>query len=346
MSEHDAPAAPPPPALVPRTPRLSGPSLVVIGLALACVVLVWGWIDTRRDLKRVREEVTKRLQSADLEGRESRIIAKKAEEDARESLGKLGLLEARIGESKSQQIALEQLYQELSRGSDESMLAEIEQTLTIASQQLQLAGNVQAALYALQTADSRLARANRPQLLPLRKALREDLERLKAVPNLDIAGLTLRLDQVLSGVDTMTLLADGRPQPASESPPSATTMWTRVGALLWSEVRQLVRVQRLEHADQALLSPEAGYFLRENLKLRLLSARVALLQRNGAVFKSDVQSAHAALDKYFDARQKTVASALATLAEFERATVSVELPTLAASLTAARTSKVAGDKPR
>ena len=80
------------------------------------------------------------------------------------------------------QLALEALYQDLSRNRDEWQLAEIEQVLAIASQQLQLAGNVRAALLALQLAEARLARADRPQFVPVRRALARDIERLRATP--------------------------------------------------------------------------------------------------------------------------------------------------------------------
>jgi len=102
------------------------------------------------------------------------------------------MLENKIAESQSQQVALEALYQELSRSRDEWALAEIEQMLTVAAQQLQLAGNVQAALLALRTAEGRLARSDRPQFMPLRRVLNRDIERLKAAPSLDVTGMALR----------------------------------------------------------------------------------------------------------------------------------------------------------
>ena len=64
----------------------------------------------------------------------------------RDAQARIGALEAKLLESQSQQLALESLYQELSRSRDDWLLAEVEQTLAIAAQQLQLAGNVQAAL--------------------------------------------------------------------------------------------------------------------------------------------------------------------------------------------------------
>jgi uroporphyrin-3 C-methyltransferase len=78
---------------------------------------------------------------------------------------KVGVLESRQLEAQSQQLALEQLYQDLSKNRDEWALAEIEQVLSTASQQLQLAGNVQGALIALQNADRSLSRSDKPQFI-------------------------------------------------------------------------------------------------------------------------------------------------------------------------------------
>jgi uroporphyrin-3 C-methyltransferase len=62
------------------------------------------------------------------------------------------------------------MYQELSSTRDERVLAEVEQAVVIAMQQLQFAGNVEAALLRLQGADARLARSAQPQFLPVRSA--------------------------------------------------------------------------------------------------------------------------------------------------------------------------------
>src|SRR5918911_1014816 len=112
------------------------------------------------------------------------------------------LLDARLAEWQSQQLALEALYQELSRNRDEWQLAEIEQVLAIASQQLQLARNVRAALLALQLAEARLARADRPQFVPIRRALARDIERLKTLPVLDLPGMSMRIDTLAAQVES------------------------------------------------------------------------------------------------------------------------------------------------
>ncbi len=317
----------------------SAAALVIAIGALAAAL--WGWWDQRSQFNAVREELAQRLRAADTEAREARIAAKEALESTRDAQSRIGALDARMAESASQQAALESMYQEVARSRDDWVLAEVEQTLAIAAQQLQLAGNVQAALTALQTADARLARSDRPQFIQLRKVLARDIERLKLAPNLDVPGMTLRLDQVIAAVDTLPLLIEGRPSPPADGRPATTEQgwWSRGATAVWDELKGLVRVQRLDANDQSLLAPEQAYFLRENLKLQLLHARLALLQRNESAFKSDLRAASGHLARFFDARQRPVAAAAATLAQLQAAAVNVELPSINESLAAVRNYK-------
>ena len=319
---------------------------VVLALAGAIVVVVWQWYDTRSQIGALREELGQRLRASDSAAGESLLLAKQAREAVREAQVKLTVLENKIAESQSQQVALESLYQELSRSRDEWALAEIEQILTVASQQLQLAGNVQAALLALQTAEGRLARSERPQFIPLRRVLNRDIERLKAAPNLDIVGMALRLDNLIASVDTLPLQFDERlqapPKPAGAA--GEEGVWARVLTEVWDEMKQLVRIRNMDRPDAALLPPAQAYFLRENLQLRLLNARQALLARDPARFRNDVQTAIAWLMRYYDTRAKSTATALASLKQLAASSINVELPSIVDSLAAVRNFKVARDK--
>lgn len=319
---------------------------VTLALAGAIAVVCWQWYDTRSQIGAIREELGQRLRASDSAAGESLLLAKQAQEAVREAQAKLTVLENKIAESQSQQVALETLYQELSRSRDEWALAEIEQILTVASQQLQLAGNVQAALLALQTAEGRLARSDRPQFIPLRRVLNRDIERLKAAPNLDIAGMALRLDNLIANVDSLPLQFDERLQspPQPVGPADANGVWARVLTEVWDEMKQLVRIRRIDRPDAALLPPTQAYFLRENLQLRLLNARQALLVRDPARFRADLQTATAWMTRYYDTRAKSTAAALASLKQLSAASINVELPTIADSLAAVRNFKTARDK--
>ena len=212
---------------------------------------------------RTQEELARRLRDIETDAREARSVARQAQEALREAQAKVGALEARLAESQSQQLALEALYQELSRNRDEWQLAEIEQVLAIASQQLQLAGNVRAALLALQLAEARLARTDRPQFLPVRRALARDIERLKALPALDLAGDELRASTAWwPAVDALPLAFEERSERAgaARSAPAAPErgFWSRLGAEVWGELRQLVVVRQVERARAAAAAAAAG----------------------------------------------------------------------------------------
>jgi uroporphyrin-3 C-methyltransferase len=257
----------------------------------------------------------------------------------REAQARLGQVESRVAESQSQQLALEALYQELSRNRDEWQLAEIEQILAIASQQLQLAGNVRAALLALQLAEGRLARADRPQFLPIRRALARDIERLKAAPAVDLPGMSLRLDGVIAGVDGLPLAYDERAQPDKARRPAQAQeggFLARLGAEVWRELSQLIVVRRIGPDEPALLPPSQAYFARENLRLRLLDARASLLLRDEAGYREDLRAASAWIQRYFDPRAKRTADALSQLKQLSASSITFEMPTINESLEAVR----------
>jgi uroporphyrin-3 C-methyltransferase/uroporphyrinogen III methyltransferase/synthase len=332
-------------------------AIAVLGLLLAAL-----WWSSHTELRALRGEVAGRLKSGDSINTETQVIAKSVQEALREQQAKVSVLENKQVETQSQQVALEQMYQELSKNRDDWALAEIEQVLSTASQQLQLAGNVQGALIALQNADTRLSRSDKPQFITIRRAIARDQEKLKALPSVDMTGIALRLDSIIGQIDTMPLLSDEQPvvpvtppktsrraerAAAAKGVPerqSATAewlgtledKWQSISNEMWNEVRQLVRIRKVEEPDALLLSPTQAYYARENLKLRLLNARLALLSRNESAFRSDLVAAQDAMTKYFDTRAKHTQSTLAILRQVEGSNLAIEMPTLADSLNAVR----------
>lgn len=339
--------------------------LIYIALIVLAVLLAAQWWTSHRELSSVRNEVARRMQSGDAINSETKVIVKSAQETITELQAKVNVLESKQIEAQSQQLALEQLYQDLFKKREDWALAEIEQVLSTASQQLQLAGNVQGALIALQNADARLSRSDTPQFVTVRRAIGHDIQRLKALPSLDLTGIALRLDSVIGQIDTMPLLADEQPalpasEPKNRRPPSkvktakATTAeeqaandwwpvakahWESLSNEMWSEIQQLIRVRSVETSDALLLSPTQAYYARENLKLRLLNARLALLSRNEAAFRSDMIASQDSIAKYFDTRAKQTQTAQAMLKQVQSSNLAIEMPTLAESLNAVRNYK-------
>ena len=330
----------------PPRSRLGGTRTVAVALAaLVLVALAAVWLDARRAQQDLRREVAQRLTEIEAAGVASAKAQGQLAADLRDALAKITLLEARLAESQSQQAALEALYRDLAPSRDEIALTEIEQVLLVASQQLMLAGNVSSALAALQLADARLQRLERPQFMPLRRALTRDMDRLKAMPFVDVQGMSLKLDQAIATVATLPFAMDERlPPPAAAAPPADEPTWRRALREMWNEIRQLVRIEIADRPAAPLLAPSQQYFLRENLRLRLLAARIALLNRDDASFKADLTAADAWLKLYFDTRTRTVQTMQATLKQLAATPMGGDMPDLGASLAALRVLRLAQER--
>jgi uroporphyrin-3 C-methyltransferase len=324
------PSSPTPLNPPPRSPAATrfSPWLLVAVAALA--LAGWQWFETRHKLAGVQEQVARRLADADAGSKEDRGALKQMREQVESLQGKLGAADARLAEFQSQSEALQALYQDLARSREDSGLLEAEQAIVLAGQQLQLAGNVPAAILALRTAEARLAGVDRPQALPLRKALAHDLERLTALPAVDVAGTSLRIEQVLGAIDKLPLVMDARPPEAGQgaSGEQSVPWWQRTGSEIWRELKGLIRIQRFDREEALLLAPGQTYFLRENLKLRLLNARLALLSRDQGTFRSELKAASDGLARHFDGNDKGVQAAQEALRQLLTTEVVVEVPKL------------------
>jgi uroporphyrin-3 C-methyltransferase len=332
-----------------RTAKPGGVSRILVAgiAALAVAAALAVWLDGRRTQQSLRTEVAQRLAGVEASTQAAGKAQTQLATDLRDAQAKITLLEARIAESQAQQAALEALYRDLAPSRDEIALSEIEQVLLVASQQLQLAGNVSSALIALQLADTKLQRLERPQFVPLRRALSRDMDQLKAVPFVDVAGGSLKLDQAIAAVGMLPLAMDERlPAPAGDgaTPPADEAPWQRFLRDLWSDVKQLVRIEVADRPAAPLVPPPQQYFLRENLRLRLLTARIALLNRDEASFKADLTAADAWLRQFFDTRTKPVQAMQATVKQLAATPMAGEMPDLARSLEALRLLRLAQDR--
>ncbi|MEY2686814.1 MAG: hypothetical protein RL375_1012 [Pseudomonadota bacterium] len=327
------------------------PALVLI--ALVAVVAIWlGWTN-REQTNGLERELVRRVQVNTEHADEARLVAKQSQDAGRETAAKLALLEARLAEVALQRTQLEDLIQSLSRSRDENAVADIDASIRVAVQQSAITGSAEPLVAALRSADERLSRINQPRLQGVRRALARDIDRVRAVSAPELGSLLIKFDEAVRLLDDLPLQsnayavarsapatqpaasAPGKPAPsgtpASASAPSIPwRAWLDdAGAPLakvWQSVRDLVRVRRIDSPEAMLLAPEQAYFLRENVKLRLLNARLAVLSRQSDTAQADVQAVITALQTYFDNGAKRTQVALELLRQVQSQSRQAALP--------------------
>jgi uroporphyrin-3 C-methyltransferase len=314
-------------------------------LILSVAVAGAGWLawNTQQRVESLQKELVRRQSESQGQSTEARILARQAQDLSREAAARTTLLETRLAEVALQRTQVEELIKTLSLSRDENLVADIEAGLRVAAQQATLTGGAEPLVAALQSADERLARAHQPRLDNVRRAVAKDLDRVRATRVSDLSSLTIRLDEAARLVDEVPLLnqpemvmapatpdagkasasakstGKGKPAAAAQnaSAPSAEPAqrhwgshvldWTKGAAqTVWNETRGLIRLTRIERPEAMLVSPDQGFFLRENIKLRLLNARLALISRQTQVAQADLQNIQVTLPRYFDtASRKT-----------------------------------------
>ena len=331
---------------------------MVVALVLAATA-VWMTWDTRTQLQGLEQELVRRQQGSAEQSAEALVLARQAQEVSRDSAAKAALLEAKVAETALQRGQLDELIQSLSRSRDENVVADIDAAIRVAMQQSALTGSAEPMVVALRSADDRLARINQPRLEPLRRAIARDLDRVRSVSVPDIGALLIKIDEAVRLADELPLIADAanagrnpvearaglapppaasaaavrkgdaaRAQAASESASSPVWMlaWSRPLDEIWSELRNLLRITRIDRPEAMLIAPEQGFLLRENLKLRLLNARLSVLSRQLEAASADLQDAQQAISRYFDAGSRKTQVALELLRQISQQSRLVGVP--------------------
>ena len=335
--------APTPESAAPMAPALR-PWKIWLALGVAAVALLVS-VALWQKLARIQEQLARQSADAGQQSLEAKAWAKQAQDTVKDSAARLGLVEARLGEVALQRSQLEELMQSLSRSRDENLVVDIEAALRMAQQQAQLTGSVEPLLAALKSAQQRVHRAAQPRLASVQRALEKDLERLKATPAFDLPGLLIKLDEGVALVDSL-VLANQAPTthaafavPISADGVQPAPSWWMAGLNRFGEqLRGLVRVSRIDSPEAALLSPEQGFFLRENLKLKLLNARLGLLARQKDVARNDLGSAAVMVRRYADASSRKTTQMLQLLEQAGLQMKASEMPHLEASLSALSTA--------
>ena len=181
-------------------------------------------------------------------------------------------------------------------------------------------------------ADERIVQLANPALTDVRRAISDELAALDVMEKPDIEGATLTLASLARVVDSLPLAAAAESEDATTGVDPELSGAGRAWASVKNAMSGLVKVTPPERAKLVQMSPDAEYFLRNNIALQLQSARLALLRGEQAIFEQSLDDTSALLNDYFDARSTQVVGALATISEIRGHVFSTDVPDISESL--------------
>lgn len=328
-----------------RKPSLFASTALIL-VVVALLTLAWQWLNTRHRFNEIEKALSQKLDNYQALNQQSLALAKQAEERSTQANARTVILEQKLEASRNQQEVLQTLYDQLAENREATALAEVEQLLTIANQQLQLAGNVKSTLLALQAADKRLEALDLPRAAQLRETLAAEIDTLRKLPQVDVMSISAQLEALGDLCATLPLISERQPtlnliaakQNVQLAQDSAAlkhlSSLQKFGLSVWEDIKNLVTVERIEKPEPPLLSADHAFYLRENLKLRLLTARIALLQHDEASYNADINSVNSWLNQYFDTKHPDTIKAFNLLKKLSGSNIGIELPQLTESLAA------------
>lgn len=306
--------------------------LALAALALGVGVLLWQRLDG------AQQELARQSAETNALVIEAKALSRDAQAQAREAIARLAVLELRVNEVALQRSQLEELIQSMSRSRDENMVVDIESAVRLAQQQSVLTGSVEPMLAALRSASQRVARAAQPRLNALQRAIERDIDMIRAAKVADIPAQLVKLDELVRLVDGLPIanaplpvIAPPGERPRAQGEPA---WWQRLLQGAIDEARGLIRVSRIENPEASLLAPEQAFFLRENVKLKLLNARLGLIARQSESVQADLSASAQALAKYFDGSSRKTQIAISALQQAQSQLKTLELPRVDNTLTA------------
>ena len=261
--------------------------------------------------------------------------------------GNIAVLEDAIKQLELKQIeqseALASLYKDKPGNNEDWALAEVEYLLIIAMHRLLLEEDVATALAAMEAADLRLRNLGNPGLLPVRQQLASDINQLRSVNLVDITGLAIYLADLVELSDDLLLKSSVLSVETEHALSSEANyadvedpFWKKLPRLLWQEIKSLVVIKRSGEVKQALLLPGEEYFLTQNLKLELESARQSVLRLDSENLRASIDFIQFWLRQYFDTSDSSVVNVMETLDKMRSVELKPALPDISSSLESLR----------
>ncbi len=354
-------AAPEPaarPVAAPVPPPTRKTFSAVAWLALVLVIALagaagWAWLELQRRGADVLERLDKvealagarednlgsleqRWQQEDQRWQqELRSALSEVEQEARRQQQLIADVSGNLGGFDAQ---LAELRAELARFSaadrDSWLLAEAEYLLRLANQRLIMAGDTISARVLLESADGILRQLDDASLHGARRAVAADLAAVRAVPQVDVEGIYLRLAALVEQADKLVIFQMPEPEPVVAE--GAAEDWQgRLEEGYHSALAKLssyVAIRRRDVPMQTLMDPQWEGLVRQNLRMLLEQAQVALLSANQTLYGESLERANHWVAEFFESDEAAARAMAREIDQLADQRIAVDIPDLARSL--------------
>ena len=211
------------------------------------------------------------------------------------------------------------------------LLAQADYLVKLAGRKLWSDQDVTTAAALLKSADASLADMNDPSLVPVRRAITQDISNLAAISQVDYDGIILKLNQLSNGVDNLRLAdndSDNAPMDAdSNELTSSLREWRQNLVKSWHNfIDDFITIRRRDNTAEPLLAPNQDVYLRENIRSRLLIAAQAVPRHQDEIYRQSVDTVSTWVRAWFDTSDASTKSFLAQLDDLSQQNVSMEIP--------------------
>jgi uroporphyrin-3 C-methyltransferase len=357
-----------PASATPEAPTVSTPPVLKRGgwLAVVALILATGAIGFSavnwKNYGGLRVAVGERVQAAEAESAQLRQLSSDTVTQLNAAQARVTALEQRVSELNLQRTQLEELMLSVSRSRDDTLVQDLISSLRFAAQQSQLTGTTQPNIAALQAGIERIENAANPRLSGVRDAMRQDLTTLQGAANSDVSVIVRQLAVLSREIDnlqmrdtapppvvqpgpadkTVTSTGVASPDAATDQPSgliaraqvALTTAWDQVWSFAKNQGQDLIRIRAAQPSDDLMVTPEAAVLVKANLKLQLLTARVALMSGQKATAAEDIAAVLQNVARLTDPMSAPVQRTVDGLQKAQAAIAALYVPSPQASLAA------------
>ena len=316
----------------------------LISLLLApffAALIIWQWPVISSKILEVKETVGTFIADIDARGENSRALMTAVEETKLATEDRLNQLETHLVKSQELQAAIESFREIVDHDVDENPLDEVEQLIHYADQHLSVTLDTDVALESLRQAKSLLKNAHDDQFFALHESIAEDIKGLQAIPGAGTATMKIsyQLRDLAASINNLPLQMNADLKEVNldflpQQEAAEEKLWLTFLNEIWSDVKALIRVQKVDNPDTEILSPAQIHFLNENLKLKFMLMQFSLLSHDRTSFDTDLGAATDWINQHYDKNSELVIDMLQELEQLHNDNAGFEQPNISASLDA------------